>query len=71
MLDRLDLKSVAADCGAEFRRHHMLDGSRKGRSIFAVPVYKDDTCICWSWPEREGNGLSRVEPNSRTTHCIR
>lgn len=49
----------------------MLDGGREAGSIFAVPVYKDDTCILWSRPEREGDGLPRVEPNSCTTHCIR
>jgi len=37
----------------------------------AIPVYKDDACIGWSRPEREGDGLSGVEPNSCTTHCIR
>jgi hypothetical protein len=37
----------------------------------AVPVYKYDACIWWSRPDREGDGLSRVEPNSCTTHCIR
>jgi hypothetical protein len=49
----------------------MLDGGREAGSIFAVPVYKDDACILWSRPEREGDGLPRVEPNSCTTHCIR
>jgi len=71
VLDRLYLKPVAADRGAEFRRHQMLDGSRDGGSGMAVPVYKYDACIWWSRPEREGDGLSRVEPNSCTTHCIR
>jgi hypothetical protein len=71
VLDRLYLKPVTADRGAEFRRHQMLDGGREAGSIFAVPVYKDDACILWSRPECEGDGLSGVEPNSCTTHCIR
>jgi len=42
VLDRLDLKPVTADRGAEFRRHHMLDGGREEGSVFAVPVDKDN-----------------------------
>ena len=58
MLDRLDLKPVAADCGAELRRNQMIDGSREGGSVFSVPVYKDDACIWCSRPECECDGLS-------------
>jgi len=49
----------------------MLDGSRKGGSVFAVPVYKDYACIWRGRPECKSDGLSGVEPNSRTTNYIR
>jgi hypothetical protein len=64
VLDRLYLKPVAADRGAELRRHQMLDRGCEAGSIFAVPVYKDHACIWWSRPECEGDGLSGVKPNS-------
>src|SRR6185295_16672572 len=70
MLDRLDLKPVAADRGAEFRRYQMLHGGREGGSISAVPVYEDDACICWSRLERKGDRLPGMESNPRTTHSI-
>jgi hypothetical protein len=42
VLDRLDLKPVIADRGAEFRRHQMLDGGSEEGSVFAIPVDKDN-----------------------------
>ena len=70
MLNRLDLKTITTDCGAELRRYHVLNGSRKGRSIFAISVDKDDAGICRGRPKREGDGLSGMEANARTTHYV-
>ncbi len=47
VLNRLDLKAVAADSCAEFGRNQMFDGGREGSPRMPVAVDKDDPGICW------------------------
>src|SRR3989338_4057469 len=70
MLDRLDLKPITTDGGAELGSHEMLDRGCERGSVFAVSVYEDYAGIYRGRPERESNWLSGMEPNPRTTHRI-